>query len=63
MRHRGGAFLAFREKFLRLQNFSALQMPDLSRKPLDGRGDDAKRCEIHGVTVTRDDLGRDWLDL
>jgi hypothetical protein len=35
---------------------------DLGGDTLDGRGDDAERCEVHGVAVARDDLGRDRLD-
>ena len=37
-------------------------MADFGGQPLDRRGDDAERREIHGVAVARDDLGRDRLD-
>ena len=44
------------------RHFGALQMADFRRQPLDRRGDDAERREIHGVAVARDDLRRDRLD-
>ena len=36
-------------------------MADLGRKPFRRRGDDGERRKVHGVTVARDDLGRDRL--
>ena len=50
------------EELLGLQHLGALQVADLGGEPLDRRGDDAERREIHGVAVARDDLRRDRLD-
>ena len=50
-----------REIFLRLADLAALQVADLGGETLDRRGDDGERREIHGMTVARDDLGRDRL--
>ena len=62
VRHGGRALLPLREILLRLQNFGALQMADFGRQPFDRGGNDAERGEIHGVAITRDDLGRNRLD-
>src|SRR5439155_15331779 len=52
----------FREEFLRLQNFSSLEVPDLGRKPLDRTRNHRQDCEIHRVPVARDDLRRNRLN-
>ena len=61
MWHGGGAFLPRMEKFFRLQNLSALQMPDLNREPFYAAGDDAQYGEEHRMAITRNDLGRNRL--
>ena len=63
VRHRRASLLARCKIFLRLKHFRALEMTDFRRKAFDGRGDHAERCKEHGVTVTGDNLCRDWLDL
>ncbi len=61
--HGGRALLPFGEGLLRFQNLGALQVADLDREALQGRGDDAERREIHGMAVARDHLRRDRLGL
>ena len=59
MWHRRGALLLLGEKLFRLEHLGALQMTNLSCKPLDRRRNYRKGGEVHGVTVTRNNLGRD----
>ncbi len=47
------------EELFRLQNLGALQVPDLDRQALQGRGDDAEGGKEHRVPVARDHLGGD----
>jgi len=56
VRHGGRTLLTFREEFLGLQHFGALQVPDFRGDPLNGGRDHAKRCKIHRMPVARDDL-------
>ncbi len=49
------------EEFLGLAHLAALQMPHLSRQPLDAAGDHSQRGEEHRVAVARDDLRGDRL--
>src|SRR6516164_2944913 len=60
-RHRRGALLLLGEELFCLENFGALQMTNLSCKPLDRRRNNAKSGEVHGMAVTRNDLRRNWL--
>ena len=62
VRHRGRALLPFGEELLGLQHLGALQVTDFGREPLDRSGDHAERRKVHGVSIARDDLGRDRLD-
>ena len=54
--HGGRTLLPFGEEFFGLENFRALQMADFGCKALDAGGDNAQRCEEHGVPVARDNL-------
>jgi hypothetical protein len=54
--------MPFGKKFFRLQNFGALQVPDLGRKPLRRGRNDAKRRKKRRMAVPRDDLRRDGLN-
>ena len=56
VRHGRAALLAGREIFLRLKHFGALEVSDLGREPLDGRGDDPQRREEEGMAIARDHL-------
>ncbi|MNN31808.1 hypothetical protein D3C81_1455100 [compost metagenome] len=62
VRHGRRALLALVEELLGFEDFGALQVADFHGQALDRRGDDAQGGEVGGVTVARDDLGRDRLD-
>ena len=56
VRHGRTAFLTWREIFLRLQHFGALQMTNLYGEPFYGRCNNAQNCKKHGMPVTWDNL-------
>ncbi len=56
VRHRGGAGLARRERFLHLQYLRALQVPQLRRYPLKARAEEREGVQERGVPVAVDDL-------
>ena len=61
VRHRARARLARRERLLRLEDFGALEIPDLERDLLERGREERERAHELGVPVALDDLGGDRL--
>src|SRR5207253_9505592 len=60
-RSRARARLALRERLLRLEDFGALEIPDLERDLLERGREEREGAHELGVPVALDDLGGDRL--
>ena len=56
VRHGGASLLAFRKKFFHLQNFRALQMPELGCPAIDARRNQSERGRKFSVPIALHDL-------